>query len=210
MYLKWFTALSRRQPAAGSARATMRAVVAVVALLLGGLADAKKNLTPTAHVAVDMGSQFLKISAEQSVRGESSCSQSQRGAGSAAHPHMAAADLTPIACIPRPQEGNAPEKRPAHRNQRRGRPQDPLRHRLPRRWDPLRRPGSGNFYSIFIRLLLYCCCNVTPFFSTFTLFTPSLLYCTPYLLVLYPEALSDHKPRSPSQRCFLRSQSVVF
>eukprot|EP01046_Picozoa_sp_COSAG06_P044592 COSAG06_NODE_6034_length_3141_cov_2.354372_1_plen_59_part_00 len=36
---------------------------------LAGQAAAKKNLTPTAHVAVDMGSQFLKVSAEQSVRG---------------------------------------------------------------------------------------------------------------------------------------------
>ena len=32
-------------------------------------ASAKKNLQPTAHVAVDMGSQFLKVAAEQSVRG---------------------------------------------------------------------------------------------------------------------------------------------
>jgi hypothetical protein len=39
-------------------------------LLLGQSVAAKKNLTPTAHVAVDMGSQFLKVSAEQSVRGE--------------------------------------------------------------------------------------------------------------------------------------------
>ena len=39
---------------------------------LAGQTAAKKNLTPTAHVAVDMGSQFLKVSAEQSVRGATS------------------------------------------------------------------------------------------------------------------------------------------
>ena len=48
-------------------------MAALAALLLlctcFGAADAKKNLAPTAHIAVDMGSQFLKISAEQSVRG---------------------------------------------------------------------------------------------------------------------------------------------
>ena len=37
-------------------------------LLLGGAA-AKKNLVPNAHVAIDFGSQFIKIATEQSVRG---------------------------------------------------------------------------------------------------------------------------------------------
>ena len=43
--------------------------LALAALALLPIATAKKNLVPTAHIGVDMGSQWLKVAAEQSVKG---------------------------------------------------------------------------------------------------------------------------------------------
>ena len=63
-----------RKPLGGGDLRVLRCSYCCWLLLLGqSVASAKKNLTPTAHVAVDMGSQFLKVSAEQSVRGELAC-----------------------------------------------------------------------------------------------------------------------------------------
>jgi hypothetical protein len=63
---------------------------------LAGQAAAKKNLTPTAHVAVDMGSQFLKVSAEQSVRGATSTQARPRPAPPASQRRQPALNHFPL------------------------------------------------------------------------------------------------------------------